>query len=105
VRIMSVDSLREVRDTINELLHLHQLNLELLETLENILFWLQDFEKKSGMSIPNREKLASLIGRTDDLLDEIATPSSSIYGIRFSRRKVTDFRTDGEVTESSLRHS
>ena len=90
---MSVDSLREVRDSLNELLRLHQLNLELLETLETAMFWLQDFGKKHDIQIPNRDKINSLITKADNLLAEITTTpywrsSDDSYHDNDNRRKV-----------------
>jgi len=89
-------ALREAIDVYKELLRTHQLNIELLNTLELSLFCIRDFCQKNNIPFEDR-KLSQLIGKIDVLLCEISAPySTSSKNIRrfFIRRK-----SDKDLTE------
>ena len=90
------DVLLEIIDTLKELKRMHQLNYELLEQL-NIAC---GFLRKNHISLPNEEKIVILLSKAMSLLAEIQakTPIMLQYQ-KIGRRKVTDYRADGEVTE------
>jgi hypothetical protein len=83
--------LSEVRDVLNSIIDMHQLNFELLEELNVACKWLL----QNKVEIPNREKFVSLLNKADSLIEELSleSPQFSI------RRKVTNPKSDGEVTE------
>ena len=84
----------EAIETYNELLRLHQLNLELLETLELSLFWIQDFSKKNGISIPKRKQIARLLNKTHVLVTEISSQQTLDIQQFFTEKK-----SDKDFTE------
>lgn len=88
---MSNNSLSEIIDALNEVKRLQQLNYELLEQLNVSCAYLL----KNYPDSPNNEKLASLMTKAFTLLDEINDKDNI-------RRKVTDYKSDGEVTEPRL---
>lgn len=92
--------LREAIDTYEELLRMHQLNLELLETLELSLLWVQGFSKNCDVSIPNKETLTRLLTKTSRLIEEISA-TNPIATKRFQsiRRKKTPFKSDVDEPE------
>jgi len=97
---MSRKALREAIDTYEELLRLHQLNLELLETLELSLLWLKSYTDKYDIPIPKRHIITSLLTKTSNLLNEIGskTPYKTLRetGIR---RFFTARKSDKDFTE------
>ena len=95
---MNRKALREAIDTYKEILRLHQLNLELLETLEFSLLWLKDFSEKHNLLIPNRKNIASLLRKANSLLNEISSPPI-LQHQRAIRRKFTRNKSDKDFTE------
>lgn len=71
---MSAKTLSDAMDTYSELLYLHQLNLELLETLEMTLLWLRDLQENHNICIPNKDKIATLLEKAETLIGEISSP-------------------------------
>jgi hypothetical protein len=92
---MTKNAIVEAVETYTELLRTHQLNLELLETLEFTLCSVKDFCLTNNIPFQST-KISSLLSKADIILNEI-------YQEPNSRRKVTDFRTDEEVTEPASR--
>ena len=67
---MTAGELREAIDTYNQLLRTHQLNIELLETLELTLFSVKDFCVTHGIPFGN-SKIDACLSKVVALLDEI----------------------------------
>jgi hypothetical protein len=90
-------NLDEIASTLQELNQMYQLNLELIENLAVTYAFIAD----NNIPIPNEEKFNSLLNKVRALLREMyLTEKRQIVQYRkVSRRKVTDFRNDGEVTE------
>ena len=84
-------------ETYNELLRLHQLNLELLETLELSLFWLKDFSNKNNIPIPNREKFTHLLNKIHALVTEVSSNQNLPI-----RRKNTVFKSDADEPDPQI---
>ena len=94
-------SISENSDIHEELLRMHQLNVELLEHLELSLFWIDDFSKKHELPIPNREKFSCLIKKASILIEEITKPKMSLTNQKtFIRRNFTSRKSDNNFTES-----
>ncbi len=68
---MAAKELREAVDTYSELLRMHHLNIELLETLELTMLSVKEFCKAHKIPFANT-KIYSPISKTDALIDEIA---------------------------------
>lgn len=94
------DSLSEIIDTLQELRRLHQLNLELLDQLSTSCGWILEH----NISVPNAETICSLLSRAKSLLNEIQSDEPKLLQYRVIRRKVTDHKSDEEVTEPVARH-
>lgn len=60
--------------TLREVYELHELNVELMDTLLLIGKRLIEYTDKYQISIEGRSNLASLIGRAQRILEEIGTP-------------------------------
>lgn len=91
--------LKEAEKTFSELLRLHTLNQELLETLSALAKYLGDYAEKNDIAFPNSSAYACLVNRADALMKEIYTEQPCFERL-ISRRKVTDpYRKDGTDTE------
>lgn len=71
--------LQEAHVTLGELLRMHQLNQELLETSTMTLLWLKDNAEKNGIIFPNEGSLLSLVNKAEALIDEIT--SNTNFGL------------------------
>ena len=87
---MTVKELRMLIDTYNELLRSHQLNIELLETLELTLLSVKNYCIKHNIPIGDA-KIASLISKVNLLLDEI--------GQKLSDDSYHDKKSDDKLPE------
>jgi hypothetical protein len=81
-----VSELQSIIESLQELQRMHELNLELLEQLGIFADWIVANE----ISIPNKEKLESLIHKTQALLIELQSDSPKTLIYHGIRRKVTD---------------
>ncbi len=87
-------SLSNTIDILQELQRMHQLNIELLETLAIACSHIT----KNHVDVPNESTFISLLGKAWALLDEIKADEPRIIQYTTnSRRKVTPFRTDEDV--------
>ena len=73
---MAYDGIREIIDTYTELVRLHQLNMELLETLELSFLWLKDSSEEQYVPLRDREKIQRLLRKAYHLMKEILKPST-----------------------------
>lgn len=95
---MSPKELNELINTYTEVLRMHQFNIEVLNTLEQTLFHIQDFCRKQRIPFHD-EKISISISKIEGLLEEIDCKYPHITFIS-SRRKVTDpDGNDGTVGE------
>jgi len=65
--------LSEVHQTLGELIRLHQLNQELLETLSETMQWIRSYAETHSIQMPNSLAFDSLMNKADALIEEIAT--------------------------------
>ena len=91
------DMLTEIIDTLAELKRMHQLNFELLEQLDVTCGYLLD----NKVQVPNEELFLSLLIKCRSLLNEIEAGKPKILQYSAIRRKVTEKKSDEEVTEPS----
>lgn len=71
---MPYESIREIRDCLDELMRMHQLNMELLDTLGTILDHLREYQIKNNL--PNFDDATlSLLHRATTLYDELTSTS------------------------------
>jgi hypothetical protein len=82
--------------TMQELQRMHQLNIELLEQLEVAC----SFLLQNHVEVPNKRTFKSLLRKAWSLMDEIRADEIKDVQYTVSRRKVTDFGTDEDETES-----
>ena len=73
--VIALSELTTVIETLQELQRMHQLNLELLEQLDIVFKWIVE----TDMPIPNREKLSSLLHKTETLIKELYLPNATKY--------------------------
>lgn len=83
-------TLVEMKKALDEIIEMHQINLELLEQIDVVCKWILE----NKIEIPNREIMVSLLNRADTLLNEIY--SSEDMGIR---RNFTGTKSDKDLTE------
>jgi hypothetical protein len=101
---MSREAIKGVIDTYSELLRVHQLNIELLNTLEQALLYVQDFCQKRNIPFYD-EKLSLILSKTDNLLDEIGNDSSpNVLCKKLADESLQRKRTDEDLTESCFLH-
>jgi hypothetical protein len=94
--VIALSELSVIIETLKNLERMHQLNLELLEQLDVVFKWLI----RNDIAIQNMDKLNSLLTKTQALLAEVYSSSpKTLQYQKINRRKVTDFKNDGEVTE------
>lgn len=93
-----LDSLTEIIDALSELKRMHQLNLELLEQLDVTCEWLL----QNRVHPPNEEQFYHLLNKTRTLFEEIRADKPKILQYSAIRRKVTEEKSDGEVTEPEI---
>ena len=72
--------------TLGNLIRLHELNGELLETLHVTMLWIKDYSEKNNVALPNSSTYNSLIAKAQTLIDELTqeAPMSSTF------RKLSD---------------
>ena len=63
--------LEEANATLSELLKMHKLNQELLETLQVTMIWIRDFAQSNNIAFPNDSTYDSLINKAQILIDEL----------------------------------
>jgi len=76
--------LKDATATLNELLRMHDLNRELLETLQVTMLWLRDYAEKNNLPLPNGSTYNSLINKAQVLIDELTSSDG------FLQRKKSD---------------
>lgn len=92
---MPYDLIREARDTLDELMHMHRLNLELFETLTVILQRVIKYTKENNITLD--EATQSLLNRIPAIYKEMVSPP--FLQPQDIRRKNTHFKSDIEDTE------
>lgn len=68
-----VELLEEAHQVLGELLRMHSLNQELLETLSVTASWLRDYAERNNIPFPNSSTYASLINKAETLIQELST--------------------------------
>lgn len=94
---MQNDMMVEIINTLSELKRMHQLNMEILEQLAVTC----EFLTSTQVKVPNSSTLASLLSKAMALLDELQSDEPKSLQYHAIRRKVTDGKSDTEVTEPS----
>jgi len=95
---LSYDLIREARDTLDELMCMHRLNLELFETLTVILQRVFRYTKENNITLD--EATQSLLNRIPTIYEEIVSPLFLQH--QDIRRKKTDWKSDAEKPEPKL---
>lgn len=85
----------EAYSTLGELIRMHELNLELLETLQVTMLWLREYTKKQGIPLPNMTTFDSLVNKAQALLEELREdtplfPKHRKLSDEFSQKKASD---------------
>lgn len=96
---MNKEAIKAVIDTYSELLRTHQLNIELLNTLEQTLLNVQNFCQKHNIPFHD-EKLSLALSKMENLLDEISNGSSpNVLCKKLADESLQRKRTDEDLTE------
>jgi hypothetical protein len=86
--------LRDATETLNELLRMHELNQELLETLTVTMIWIKKYAEKHDIPLPKEASYCSLINKAQTLIDELSSESPNLLHYAssddFSQRKPSD---------------
>lgn len=83
----NIDLLREATSVLNEALRIHDLCMELLDTLTVTMLWIKDYAEKNHIPLPNKSTTyASLINKAQSLMQEIGTDSPPFL----QHRKLSD---------------
>jgi hypothetical protein len=69
------DLLKDATVTLNELLRMHELNQELLETLTVTMMWIRDYAEKHNIPLPKESSYTSLVNKAQTLIEEIVHPT------------------------------
>jgi hypothetical protein len=77
-----VKYLSEVHQTLGELIHIHQLNQELLETLSETMQWIRAYIEIHCISLPNNSAFDSLMNKAETLIEEI-TADTPLFPRRY----------------------
>lgn len=88
--------LRDAKNTLEQLLTMHQLNLELLEQLDVSCHWILE----NKIQIPNEKNILSLLSKADILLKEIYSNQSE----KTIRRVFTDKKNRRELDGAQNRN-
>jgi hypothetical protein len=91
------DLLKDATATLNELLRMHELTQELLETLTVTMMWVKDYTMKHNIPLPRETSYQSLINKAQMLIEEIA--SSDDFS---QRRNPTTTSQNPELGSGSL---
>jgi hypothetical protein len=98
---MPTDTLRDIIATYSELLRVHQLNIELLNTLEESLFYVQHFCKNHNIPFHD-EQLCSILTKVENLLNEINSGISPNTLCETTDDFLQRKRTDKDFTEPEV---
>jgi hypothetical protein len=86
---LAYKNIREIRDTLDELMRMHQLTLELIDTLATVLNRLREYARK--YNLPDfDESTISLIRRTTTLYDELTASSPDMQQAKRSPEDETE---------------
>ena len=66
------DLLKEANATFSELIRIHELNQEMLETLQATMLWLRLYAEKNSIPLPHSSTYNSLINKAEILIEEIS---------------------------------
>ena len=69
------DILKEASSTFNELVRMHELNQELLETLMVAMQWIRGYAEKNNIPFPNQNTFFSLLRKAESLINEMMSNS------------------------------
>jgi len=69
------DILKEASSTFNELVRMHELNQELLETLMVAMQWMREYARKNNIPLLNQDTYFSLLNKAEMLINEIMSDS------------------------------
>lgn len=72
---------------MQEVRELHELNVELMDTLLVIGQRLVEYADKHGIILEHRDSLALLVGRAQRILDQIGSPYQTESNTRLDRTK------------------
>jgi hypothetical protein len=97
---MSYENIREIRDTLDELMRMHQLNLELLDTLATVLNRLRDYRIKNNLPDFD-DSTRSLLHRATTLYDELTSSPLWQCG-KSSDDGYHERRKDGKLPEPKI---
>jgi len=89
--------LEEAYTTLGELVKMHKLNQELLETLSVTAQWLRSYAEKHNISLSNSSTFDSLINKATALLNEIQAGKPNVLQYRkLADEKKHTYGTDEE---------
>ena len=100
---MGVHKLTEIRDVINEVIRMHELNSELLKTLLLMGYKINDYATIHNISMLDNN-FYSLLRKAEVLINEISSDlPKSIETLRGTiRRKKTLWKSDVDETEPQI---
>ena len=95
--------LSEVYQTLGELIRMHQLNQELLETLSVTMQWIRNYAENHSISLPNDSTCNSLVNKAEALIEEITidTPLFLKYH-KPSDESLQRKKSDKDLTEPKI---
>ena len=95
---MGVQKLTELRDTMNEVIRMHELNSELLNTLLLMGYKIRDCANVHNAPLLN-DGFYSLLRKAETLLKEVSSDLPNIHE-SVIRRNFTERKPDDNLTES-----
>ena len=63
--------LEELHATMGDLIRMHKLNEEMLETLQATMLWIREYAQKNDIPLPHSSTYNSLINKAQTLVDEL----------------------------------
>ena len=97
--------LKDATATFDELLRMHKLNQELLETLTVTMMWIAKYAKKHDIPILNEPTYISLINKANALIEEIASKDKTESSDEFLHGDKSDEDFTEPLFETSVESS
>ena len=83
--------LEEATITFNELLRMHSLYQEMLETITLTMYQINNYAEKNKITLPSQEKILSLVSKSELLMQEITKRTfTNQLSDEISQRKLPD---------------
>ena len=99
---LELQNLTEIRDTLNEIIRMHELNSELLRTLLLMGYKIHDYAKANNI-LNLHNNFYSLLRKAEQLITDISSDLPKLLNLRI-QRNFTEPKSDKDFTEPLLKN-